>query len=210
MKKRLVIYLLSACVLSSFAAAADDAPAMFLGNPQHIGVYSGAGVPSFHQLKWKFHTQGRVISSPVISHETLYVGSTDHNFYALNLDGSLKWKFRTRSGITSTAAVSATAVYFGSYDGTFYALDPTTGAVKWKFETGGERRYAGTQLHGSQPAGEKMPDPFDFYLSSPTLAGGLVYFGGGDGNIYALDAASGRQVWKFQTGDVVHASPAIA
>lgn len=28
--------------------------------------------------------------------------------------------------------------------------------------------------------------------------------------MYALDAASGALVWKFQTGDVVHASPAIA
>jgi len=33
--------------------------------------------------------------------------------------------------------------------------------------------------------------------------------GSGDGNIYALDAVSGSLKWKFQTGDVVHASPAI-
>ncbi len=55
-----------------------------------------------------------------------------------------------------------------------------------------------------------MPDPFDFYLSSPTLANGNVYFGSGDGNVYALDAVTGSLKWKFQTGDVVHASPAIA
>jgi outer membrane protein assembly factor BamB len=55
-----------------------------------------------------------------------------------------------------------------------------------------------------------MPDPFDFYLSSPAVANGLVYFGSGDGNVYAVDAASGALKWKFTTGDVVHASPAIA
>jgi outer membrane protein assembly factor BamB len=39
---------------------------------------------------------------------------------------------------------------------------------------------------------------------------GAVYFGSGDGNIYSLNAASGTLNWKFETGDVVHASPAIA
>jgi outer membrane protein assembly factor BamB len=42
------------------------------------------------------------------------------------------------------------------------------------------------------------------------VANGLVYFGSGDGNVYAVDAASGALKWKFTTGDVVHASPAIA
>jgi len=37
-----------------------------------------------------------------------------------------------------------------------------------------------------------------------------VYFGSGDGNVYALDAATGTLKWKFKTGDVVHASPAIS
>jgi outer membrane protein assembly factor BamB len=39
---------------------------------------------------------------------------------------------------------------------------------------------------------------------------GGVYFGSGDGNDYALDAASGVLKWKFKTGDVVHSSPAIS
>jgi outer membrane protein assembly factor BamB len=38
---------------------------------------------------------------------------------------------------------------------------------------------------------------------------GAVYFGSGDGNIYALNATTGALKWKFKTGDVVHASPAI-
>jgi outer membrane protein assembly factor BamB len=41
-------------------------------------------------------------------------------------------------------------------------------------------------------------------------AGGAVYFGSGDGNLYALEAESGALRWKFHTGDVVHASPAYS
>jgi outer membrane protein assembly factor BamB len=41
-----------------------------------------------------------------------------------------------------------------------------------------------------------MPDPYDVFLSSPTLAGGMVYFGSGDGNVYALDAKTGALQWS--------------
>ncbi len=185
--------------------------AMFRGNPQHTGVYQAAGVPSFTKVKWKFHSGGAVNSSPAVVGDTVYVGSNDNNLYAINLEtGVLRWKFKTESRVASSPAVAGGVVYFGSYDGNFYAVDAATGQLKWKFATGGERRFAGKHLHGSLPAAEIMPDPFDVYLSSPTVWNSAVYFGSGDGNVYSLDAASGNLKWKFQTGDVVHASPAIA
>ncbi len=184
---------------------------MFRANLEHTGVYSAAGVPKFSGIKWKFQTSGRVISSVAIESGLVYVGSTDKNFYAVDQQtGALKWKFATEGPVVSSAAIAGGIVYFGSYDGKFYALDAATGQLKWKFETGGERRYAGRHLHGLLPAGETMPDPWDYFLSSPAVWNGGVYFGSGDGNVYALDAASGILKWKFKTGDVVHSSPAIS
>ena len=124
--------------------------------------------------------------------------------------GAAQWKFDAKSRIPSSPAVADKVVYFGAYDGNFYAIDAATGVLKWKFQTGGERRFAGKHLHGVQPVSETMPDPFDCYLSSPVVWKGAVYFGSGDGNIYSLNSASGALNWKFKTGDVVHASPAIA
>ena len=184
---------------------------MFRQDPAHSGIYHAVGVPKYSGVKWTFKTHGRIFSSPAVAGGVIYVGSTDHNLYAVNLaEGSQKWKFKTGSGVNSSPAVAGGLVYFGSYDGNFYAVDAASGQQKWKFQTAGERRYAATHIHGSQPAAETMPDPFDFYLSSPVVWQGAVYFGSGDGNIYALDAATGTLKWKFQTGDVVHASPAIA
>lgn len=183
---------------------------MFRGNLAHTGVYSAVGVQKFNTVKWRFQTGGRVISSPAVVNGMVYVGSTDKNLYALDLEsGVLKWKFATESSVTSSPAVSGGLVYFGSYDGVFYALKAATGTLAWKFQTAGEKRYAGKHLHGLQPKAETMPDPWDFFLSSPAVWSGAVYFGSGDGNIYALDAASGSLRWKVQTGDVVHSSPAI-
>ncbi|HMI54432.1 MAG TPA: PQQ-binding-like beta-propeller repeat protein [Candidatus Saccharimonadales bacterium] len=201
--------LLTALVLAA-PAMATDAP-MFRGNLEHTGTYAGSGVAQFSKVKWKFQTKGSVISSPAIVAGVAYFGSVDGNLYAVDLaSGAQKWKFPTPSRVNSSPAVDGGVVFFGSYDGAFYAVDAATGGLKWKFKTDGERRFAGKRLHGSQPVNETMPDPFDCYLSSPSVAAGAVYFGSGDGNIYSLDAASGRLNWKFQTGDVVHASPAIA
>lgn len=194
-----------------FCSPAFAQDAMFRGNLAHTGVYPGPAVAQFTKIKWQFHTDLQILSSPAVSDSTLYVGSSDHNLYALDAaTGALRWKFKTDGRITSSPAVSAGMVYFGSFDSYFYAVDAATGQLKWKFKTAGERRFAATHLHGAEPAAELMPDPFDFYLSSPVVADGAVYFGSGDTNIYALDAATGNLKWKFKTGDVVHASPAVS
>jgi eukaryotic-like serine/threonine-protein kinase len=184
---------------------------MFRGNLEHTGAYNAAGVPKLNGIKWKFQTAGRIVSSPAIVNGTLYVGSTDQKMYALDLaTGAQKWNFATEGLVVSSPAISGGVVYFGSYDGKFYAVDAASGQLKWKFETEGERRYSGTHLHGLEPATEKMPDPWDFFLSSPAVFNATVYFGSSDGNVYALDTASGKLKWKFKTGDVVHSSPAIS
>ena len=205
MKRLLLVSMLA---LYSLGMAQE---AMFRGGPQHTGVYSAAGVPQLSGIRWQFHTNAQVLSSPAVTAGTLYIGSSDHFLYALDAaSGALKWKFKTAGRVTSSPAVASGLVYFGSYDSNFYALETETGKLRWKFQTSGERRFAATHLHGAEPAAETMPDPFDMFLSSPVVWNGAVYFGSGDTNIYALDAATGALKWKFKTGDVVHASPAIA
>jgi len=58
--------------------------------------------------------------------------------------------------------------------------------VKWKFATRGPVR------------------------GSPVVAGGLVLFGSGDGNLYAIEAATGRERWRVALGGAVASTPAVA
>lgn len=184
---------------------------MFRGNLQRTGVYEATGPAQHAALKWKFHTGGMVIGSPAIVDHTVYIGSADGNFYAIDAEsGKQKWKFEVKARVVSSAAVADGVVYFGAYDGNVYAVSASSGQFKWKFQTGGEHRFSAMHLHGVQPASESMPDPFDCYLSSPVVWNGAVYVGSGDGNVYSLSRQSGALNWKFKTGDVVHASPAIA
>ena len=193
------------------APAAAHAQAMYRGDAAHSGVYAAEGPRQFHRVKWKLQTGDRIVSSPVYGEGTIYFGGDDGNVYAVDAaSGHQLWKRKTGGPVPSTPAIAGQLVYVGSYDGKFYALDARTGAPRWKFTTEGERRFEAKGLHGMQPKTQTIADPFDIFLSSPVVGGGLVYFGSGDGNVYALDAASGELKWKFHTGDVVHASPAYA
>jgi outer membrane protein assembly factor BamB len=192
------------------AGAAAAQSAMFRGGPEHLGVYASPA-PTLSTLAWQFRTGGRVISSPLVVGEAVYVGSTDGSLYAVNrADGTQRWKFDTRGPVSSSPAYHDGLVYVASVDGNLYAVDAAAGTLRWSFATKGERRFTAPGIHGAIPRTERMPDPFDVFLSSPTIASGLVYVGSGDQHVYALDAATGTLRWSFATGDVVHASPAVA
>ena len=54
-----------------------------------------------------------------------------------------------------------------------------------------------------------------FHQSSPAVANGVVYFGSDDGNVYALNASTGEQLWSYTTehgtySNFVDSSPAVA
>jgi outer membrane protein assembly factor BamB len=203
--------LLVAAAAAALAADGAAAQTMFRADASHAGVYRDAGPRAFHHVKWTFPTGDRIVSSPVFHDGVLYFGGDDGNVYAVNAtDGRQLWKRSTGGPVPATPAIAGDTLYVGSYDGRFYALDARTGALRWRFATGGERRFEAKGLHGMQPRNQTIPDAFDVYLSSPVVVGDAVYFGSGDGNVYALDARSGALRWKFKTGDVVHASPAYA
>lgn len=205
MKTRLLATLLLGAALPCLAST------MFRGGPAHEGVYKEEGPRQFHRVKWTFPTGNRIVSSPVMQGNVVFFGSDDGNVYAVDAaSGRQLWKRATKGPVSASPAVEGDTLYVGSFDGHFYALNARTGAVRWKFATGGERHFEAKGLHGWLPASQTFFDPFDMLLSSPVVAGGAVYFGSGDGNLYALDAASGGLKWKFKTGDVIHASPAYA
>jgi eukaryotic-like serine/threonine-protein kinase len=205
---------LQAIVLATLAAcAATAAPAqeMFRGDAAHRGTAAGPAPRAFHRVKWTFPTGGRIVSSAVWHDGVVLFGSDDGNVYAVDAaTGRQRWMTRTGGPVASTPAVSGERAFAVSYDGRLYALDVHTGEVLWKFASEGERRFEARGLHGMQPRTQTFPDMYDVYLSSPLVVDGKVVFGSGDGNVYAVDAATGRLAWKFATGDVVHASPAYA
>ncbi len=171
-------------------------------------------------MKWKFATGGErrfeargihglkpknqtiadpydiYLSSPVVAQDTVFFGSGDTHFYAVDArTGELRWKFKTNDVVHSSPAVADGVVFFGSWDSYFYALDAATGKEKWRFH-GGEDEIMHNQVG---------------FQSSPAVAGGVVYTGCRDSNVYAIDVATGKERWKFFNDlSWVITSPAVA
>jgi outer membrane protein assembly factor BamB len=61
--------------------------------------------------------------------------------------------------------------------------------------------------HGILPVWEFAFE--DEVRSSPTVAGGIVYVGAYDNNLYALDAKTGQFVWKYATEGGIASSPFV-
>jgi outer membrane protein assembly factor BamB len=173
----------------AFTAAPCAPWPTFHQNPQHTGLspFSTAGDTGVQ--KWKFTTGDAVESSPAVGADgTIYVGSFDHNLYAVNPDGSQKWKFTTRAPIFFSSPVvgADSTIYVGSGDDNLYAVNPD-GSQKWKFTTGAP-----------------------IFFSSPVVgAGGTIYVGADDHNLYAVNPDGSRK-WKFTTSGKVRSSPAVA
>lgn len=201
--------------LLTLAALAAASPALgqatFHGNNAHTGAYDSAPPAQVEAARWTFATGGPVVSSPVVADGAVYVSSLSGFLYAVDAaTGKERWRFKSRTPIASTPAIADGTLYFVSSSGSLAALDAATGAVRWVTAIEYERKFQARGLHGYGPAGQTIPDAWDIWTSAPTVARGKVYFGSGDGNVYALDARSGALQWKFPTGDVVHASPAVA
>lgn len=187
------------------------AQALFRGDAARSGVATSAASRHAGRVKWSFPTGQRIVSSAVANEGLLFFGSDDGHVYALDAKtGRQRWKATTGGPVSSTPAVHEGRVYATSYDGRLYALDVASGELLWKFASAGERRFEARGLHGQQPLQQTFADPFDVFLSSPVVAQGMVFFGSGDGHLYAVDALSGELRWKLRTGDVVHSSPAYA
>ena len=70
--------------------------------------------------------------SPAIGTDgTIYVGTNDYYFDALNPNGTLKWSYYTDIGsVVSSPAIGADGiVYVGLLDGSVYAFNPD-GTIK--------------------------------------------------------------------------------
>jgi len=158
---------------------------MFRHDQFHTGRSPNTGIGPGYK-KWVYTTGDAIHSSPVIGADgTIYVGSQDGTFYAVNPDGTQQWAFPTALPVVSSPALAPDGtIYIGSGNTFLYALK-ANGDKLWEFQ-------AGDQIN-----------------TAPVLgADGTVYVGSEDGSLYAV-SADGVQEWAFDAGGPVESSPAV-
>lgn len=97
-----------------------------------------------------------------------------------------KWFFHTGSAVTASPAVVDGTLYVGSWNGDFYALDAATGAEEWEHTVSATSPTAFGEIVSSAAV-------VDFPDASTGRPRRVVLFGAGP-DLYALDAATGRQL----------------
>lgn len=110
---------------------------------------------------------------------------------------SIEWKFASKKPNyfyvvpKSNPVIDDERVYVGSDSGFFWAINQKDGTTAWSYKVG---------FHAK---GKSI-------FSSPAFAQNTVFFGAYDGNVYALDATTGKRKWIFWEADYIGSSPAVA
>jgi len=156
------------------------------------------------RLRWRARSLTRFgrreffYATPTIAYGRVFVGNTDGTLYAFGATtGRLLWAQRAGTYIYTAAAVWRRRVFVGTYDGWFIAFDAGTGDRIW--------RYASpSAIHGAP----SVIDGLVYFASCPRCGRNASrYSKAGSRGTYALDARTGKLVWRWPDGIF---SPAVA
>src|SRR5579883_667450 len=155
------------------------------------------------KLAWAFGFDGvnRAYAQPTVVGGRIFVGSANRKVYSLDArTGCLIWMFEAQAPVRTAISIGTDArgatAYFGDQRANAYALDAESGALRWK-------------THVDE-------HPASIITGAPALAGPALYVPvssyeeatGADphysccsfrGSVTALDAATGKVMWKSYT-----------
>jgi outer membrane protein assembly factor BamB len=152
------------------------------------------------RVEWTFRAHHLLEFPPAVAYGRVYVANNPGTLFAISAKtGRLGWRFASGRCTAAAPAVASGLVYEAflnkppcnrkpgapGIDGEIVALEARRGMVRWRHRIGPSE-------------------------SSPLVADGRVYVGDWNGWVYALDAKSGREVWRFRTRGEVKGALALS
>lgn len=159
-----------------------DETAVYCASKQ--GIISGVNQSDGEQI-WRTNVSDNVEEAFLLKQDTLFVGTQRGFLVGIERKtGKKLWtqKVENESFLTMPAVDDA-RVYFQGAHGAIVCLNQKTGALIWRFQTGGTSN------------------------TTPFIKDGLVFSGSDDHHIYAIDSNAGFLRWKFNTSAAVKGSP---
>lgn len=159
---------------------------------------NAAQVPKL-KLKWAFAFPGTFVSNgpPVVVGGRVFVPSANRKIYSLDAStGCQYWTFEAEAPVRTAITIAKDAAFFGDQRGNAYAVQASTGELLWKTHVDDHPRarivgapvYYEGRLYVPLTDGEEGPQ------SSPKFECCT-----GRGAMIALDASTGKQIWKTYT-----------
>lgn len=162
------------------------------------GGLTAAQAPQL-KLKWAFGFPGAtsVWGQPAVAGGRVFVGVDTGFVYSLDASaGCVYWSYEAEAGVRTGITVDRAMAWFGDVKANVYAVNVSTGELIWKVHV---EDHPSARITGS-------PKLYESRLYVP-VASGEEGAGGNPrypcctfrGSIVALDAATGRQIWKTYT-----------
>ncbi|MCL4259572.1 MAG: PQQ-binding-like beta-propeller repeat protein [Anaerolineales bacterium] len=177
------------------------------------------------KFKWKYPTNGGVVSRPAAYDGNVYFGSEDKRLYAVNgISGKEVWTYHAEGPVRSSPRIAEGHVFIGSDNAYMHAVNINTGRLVWRFEATDAVRSTPYVLNELVYVGCESGDFYavDFrgalkwrfhakraITSSATSSDAALFIASLDGMLYALDPRNGWALWRFRLGKASISSPCV-
>jgi len=153
------------------------------------------------QVKWSYDIrkdgeQSQFHGDPLVTDELVIIGTDGkmgHVYAFERSTGAVRWKYRVENwGVVSDVLRLQNKVYAVTLRDEVVCLNLEDGKLNWTFHSGYSAQA--TNFH---------------WTPTPAVSDDRIYFGGLDGIVYALDAQSGKIIWKRNLAARVTTSVAV-
>jgi eukaryotic-like serine/threonine-protein kinase len=174
---------------------------------------------------WSFKAKHRIIGSPLVVDNVIYLPAADGKLYALDLTLKEIWNtpFSTKGANWARPATDGACqcIYIASMDHYLYAVNTKNGTVIWKKDLGGAlvgtptvgpdgKLYLGSfnseMITIDDKTGNIIGQPFKTggrVWAGPALSNGRLYFGDLQGNFYVLNTQDGSSTTTKVEGAII-------
>jgi outer membrane protein assembly factor BamB len=137
---------------------------------------------------WKYESNNFINGAPAIGNNMAMFGGCDGFLHMVNLEtGKANNKLEVATYIAGSVTIKENLVFTGDYDGLFSCIDLNKKEIKWQFDN----------------PSSNLP-----ILGSPSVTDNKVVIGGQDKYLRSFDM-DGNQIWSFNAGGRLDASPVI-
>lgn len=155
-------------------------------------------------LAWKATTSDWIRSRPLVVDDAVYAAGLDGKISAFDLQGKQRWSVAAgHHPIFANLSGNENGILASSSELFLHSLDPATGRKQWKHSLlqciyeDGRRILADVVAAGGD------------YQSPPTVSKGKVFVGGPDRFVRAMDAQSGKEIWRYEASGQVSGAPTV-
>lgn len=185
----LILLFMLTCCKSNSPAGSDAMSWEIFRADRGLSGYTDIRLPEEPVLKWTYKGETRTVSSPIIAEGTTYWCDKRGRVTGVDITGAPVFECDLQTAVEATPMIADSTLYIGSINGFMTAISLVSQDILWNYETMGQISASPNLL---------------------TFAGHkAIVFGSYDNYLYCVDAESGEELNKFESGYYLNGAAAL-